>query len=207
MASAWAIDDAPASPPPSRIDNVVEQLHGHAVPDPYRWLEDGDSAEVAAWTGAQNALTTEYLHEASQRPLIHARLQRLLGIGSISTPVPVRGRYFYQLREGAQNQPVLLVREGLNGTDRVLVDPNALNAEGTTALDWYYPSDDGRRLAYGLSEDGNEDSVLHLLDVDTGVELRDRIDRTRAADLAWLPDGSGFYYTRYPAAGDRSRGR
>ena len=187
--------------PPSRIDNVIEYLHGHAVPDPYRWLEDGDSEEVAAWTRAQNALTTEYLHEASQRPLIHARLQRLLGIGSISTPAPVRGRYFYQLREGTQNQPVLLVRDGLDGTDRVLVDPNALNAGGTTALDWYYPSEDGHLLAYGLSEDGNEDSVLHLLNVDAGVDLEDRIDRTRAADLAWVPDGSGFYYTRYPAAG------
>jgi prolyl oligopeptidase len=87
-----------------------------------------------------------------------------------------------------------------------VLDPNALDPDGTTALDWYYPSEDGRLLAYGLSEDGSERSVLHLLDLDTLEPLPDRIPDTRAADLAWLPDGSGFYYTRYPAPGTVSDG-
>jgi len=97
---------------------------------------------------------------------------------------------------------VLYWREGVEGADRIAVDPNALNEHGTTALDWYYPTEDGRLLAFGVSENGNEESVLHLLEVDTGRQLPDRIPRMRAASLAWLPDNTGFYYTRYPAPGE-----
>ena len=192
--------------PPSRVSESTDLLYGVPVPDPYRWLEDGKDAAVAAWTEAQNGLTERYLAESPQREAIRTRLERLLAIGFMSTPAPVRGRYFYQYREGTQNQPVLLVRQGLHGTDRVLLDPNTLNPAGTTALDWCYPSEDGRLLAYGLSEDGSEDSVLRVLEVDTGRNLPDIIERTRAADLAWLPDGSGFYYTRYPEPGSVPEG-
>ena len=101
---------------------------------------------------------------------------------------------------------MLYVREGRDGEDRVLIDPNQLDAQGTTALDWFYPSEDGRLLAYGLSENGSEQSLLHVLEVDSGAPLPDRIPRTRSADLAWLPDGSGFYYTRYPAGGEVPEG-
>ncbi len=192
--------------PPARRDDVADVLHGERVVDPYRWLEDGDSAETRAWTDAQNTLTASYLGDVAARPRIRERLETLLAIGSLSVPSPARGRYFYQYRDGRQNQPILYVREGAEGADRVLLDPNRLNAEGTTALDWYHPSEDGRLLAYGLSEDGNEESVLHVLDVATGAVLADRIPHTRAADLAWLPDGSGFYYTRYPAPGEVPEG-
>ncbi len=187
--------------PPSRREDVVETLHGEAIPDPYRWLEDGASAETRAWTAAQNAFTAGWLAAAPGRALIRDRLGDLLGIGSLGAPAPARGRYFYQRRDAGQDQPVLYVREGVDGPDRVLLDPNRLNPRGTTALDWYHPSEDGRLLAYGTSEDGSEDSVLQVLDVGTGAPLGERIPRTRAADLAWLPDGSGFYYTRYPRPG------
>lgn len=193
--------DAPLRFPPTDRRPVTEQLHGTAVVDPYRWLEAGESEETRRWTAAQNAFTRARLESFPGRDRLRARLQSLLSIGTIGTPAPARGRYFYLLREGSQNQPVLYVREGVDGPDRPLVDPNRLNAAGTTALDWYYPSDDGRFLAYGLSEDGSEASVLHVLDVATGRPLGERIPHTRAADLAWLPDGSGFYYTRYPAPG------
>lgn len=188
--------------PPARQEDAGEVLHGERVPDPYRWLEDGESAETQAWTAAQNALTETYLARVASRPGIRDRLETLLAIGSLSVPTPAHGHYFYQYRDGHQNQPILYVREGVEGDDRVLIDPNLLNAAGTTALDWYHPSEDGRRLAYGLSEDGSEESVLHVLDVATGRVLPDRIPHTRAADVAWLPDGSGFYYTRYPAPGE-----
>jgi len=192
--------------PKTPVSDAVEILHGESIPDPYRWLEDGDSAETRAWTERQNSLTESYLRAVRGREEIRRRLDDLLAIGALSVPAPVRGRYFYQRRDGRQNQPVLYVREGLNGTDRVLVDPNHLSAAGTTALDWYYPSDDGRLLAYGLSEDGSEQSVLHVMNVETGAQLSERILHTRAADLAWLPDGTGFYYTRYPAAGEVAAG-
>ncbi|MGH7518450.1 MAG: prolyl oligopeptidase family serine peptidase [Gemmatimonadales bacterium] len=190
-----------AHPPATRRDDVVEELHGERIPDPYRWLEDGESEVTRAWTDAQNALTEAYLAASPSRGAIRTRLDELLAIGALGAPTPAHGRYFYQSRDGRQNQPVLNVREGVHGTDRVLLDPNALNADGTTALDWWYPSDDGALLAYGLSEDGSEESVLHVMDVASGSNLPDRIPHTRAADVAWLPDATGFYYTRFPAPG------
>lgn len=183
------------------VSDVVDLFHGEQVPDPYRWLEDGDDPGVAEWTRRQNERTAEYLDAIPERPVIRRRLEQLLTIGVVGVPTPARGRYVYLRRDGAQNQPVLYVRDGVGGVDRVALDPNALNAEGTTALDWYYPSEDGRLLAYGLSEDGSERSVLQVLDLTTLEPRPDRIPDTRAADLAWLPDATGFYYTRYPAAG------
>lgn len=180
---------------------MTDILHGETIADPYRWLEDGDAPETRLWTERQNALTEAYLAAVPGRKRIQNRLEELLSIGVLSVPTPVRGRYFYLRREGRQNQPVLYWRQGVTGEDRVAVDPNALNVAGTTALDWFYPSRDGRLLAYGLSEDGSEESVLHLMEVDSGRDLPDRIPQMRAASLAWLPDASGFYYTRYPAPG------
>ena len=192
--------------PPASGGDEVETLHGESIPDPYRWLEQGDDPRTQAWTASQNALTESLLAAVPARARLRARLDELLSIGALSTPEPVAGRYFYQRRDGRQNQPVLYVREGRDGEDRVLIDPNQLDAQGTTALDWFYPSEDGRLLAYGLSENGSEQSLLHVLEVDSGAPLPDRIPRTRSADLAWLPDGSGFYYTRYPAGGEVPEG-
>jgi prolyl oligopeptidase len=188
-------------PPTPRID-AVDVLHGETIADPYRWLEDGDSPETRRWTESQNAFTRAYLERAPGRERIRARLAQLLSIGVLGVPLPAGGRYFYLRRDGSQNQPVLYWRHGVGGPDQVAVDPNQLNPAGTTALDWYYPSLDGRLLAYGLSENGSEQSVIHLLEVETGQILGDRIPHTRAASLAWMPGASGFYYTRYPAAGE-----
>ncbi len=191
-------------PPPTRVAPVDEIFHGEHVPDPYRWLEDGDAADVRAWTAEQNAYTAAVLGTVSGREAIQRRLTELLSVGWVGVPEPRGGRLFYQRREGAQNQPVLYVREGVertDGSERPLVDPNALSAAGTIALDWYFPSNDGRLLAYGLSSDGSEQSTLAVLDVETGRPLPDTISRTRHISLAWLPDGSGFYYTRLPAPG------
>ena len=185
--------------PDSRSTDLVETLHGEVIADPYRWLEDGEAPETRLWTDRQNALTESYLAAVPAREQIRRRLGELLSIGVLGTPTPVRGRYFYLRREGRQNHPVLYWRHGLDSADRVAVDPNALNEAGTTALDWYYPSEDGRLLAYGLSENGSEESVLHLLDLESGRHLPDRIPHMRAAALAWLPDASAFYYSRHPA--------
>ena len=111
-------------------------------------------------------------------------------IGVLGTPTPVRGRYFYSAGTGSRTSRCSTGGRECDGADRVAVDPNALNAAGTTALDWYYPSEDGRLLAYGLSENGSEESVLHILDLETGRHLPDTIARMRAASLAWLPDAT-----------------
>lgn len=201
-------DLRPARPPypPSRVEPVVETLHGVPIADPYRWLEAGDDAETHAWTAAQNAWTEAYLARVPERAALRARLAELLAIGALGTPAPVHGRLLYQAREGTQDQPVLYVRDGVAGPDRIALDPNALDAHGTTALDWFQPSPDGRWLAYGVSADGSERSVLHVLGLDTLQEQPDRIPHTRACDVAWLPDGTGFYYTRYPAPGEVAEG-
>jgi prolyl oligopeptidase len=189
-------------PPVGRIEPVVETLHDLTVADPYRWLEDGTSAETRAWVDAQNAFTRSVLDPLPQRSAIHARLDLLLTTGSVSTPEVRGARHFYERRDGRQNQPVLVVRDGLDGPERPIVDPNALSAAGTVALDWWYPSEDGQLLAYGLSEGGTELSTLRVLRVDTGEHLTaDEIPHTRASSLAWLPDASAFYYTRNPKPG------
>lgn len=188
--------------PPTRQDNVVDDLHGLAVVDPYRWLEDGDSAETRTWVDAQNERTRDYLDALPLRDGIRARLDELFTTGSVGTPVLRGKRYFYQRRDGRLDQPVLVVRD--DDEERTILDPNALSASGLVALDWWYPSDDGRLLAFGLSEGGTELSTLYVLDVDSGERLSsdlDKIPYTRAASIAWLPDSSGFFYTRYPVPG------
>jgi prolyl oligopeptidase len=189
------------TPPATRLEPVQEEFHGEVIIDPYRWLEDGGSAEVQAWVASQNTYAEAVLSRVPGREAIARRLGELLAIGTVSAPVVRHGRYFYQRRDLTQNQPVLYVRNGVNGQDRVLLDPNALSADGTVALDWYYPSRDGRLVAYGLSASGDELSTLHVIDVDSGEALPETISRSRYTSLAWLPDGSGFYYVRLPAPG------
>ena len=199
---------AAAKPPAiaTRKDDVVDHLHGVDVPDPYRWLEDADAPEVQRWTDAQNAATRRALDKVPGRAALEKRFWQLYEIGSVGVPVSRPAgkarRYFYTRRDGKQNQPVLYVRDGAAGDDRVLVDVNGERADGTRALDWWFPSDDGALVAYGVSDDGSEESVLRVRDVATGQDRADEIPRARSCSLAWTPDGRGFYYTRYPAPGE-----
>jgi prolyl oligopeptidase len=188
--------------PPTRLEDLVETLHGIAVADPYRWLEDGEAVETRDWVAGQNQRTRTFLAAVSQTDAIRARLDTLFTTGWVSAPV-VRGvRAFYQRRDGRSDQPVLVMRDGVDGEERTILDPNQLSTRGIVALDWWFPSDDGRLLAFGLSEGGTELSTLYVLDVEHGERLTvDQIPHTRAASIAWLPDASGFYYTRYPVPG------
>ncbi len=173
--------------------------HGVTVTDEWRWLEDSDSAAVADWTERQNLATRAVLEASPRRPALRRHLERLLSIGTLGTPHPRQGRYFYLRRQGDQNHAVLYLRDGSpEAPERIVLDPNQWSVEGTEALDWYYPDRQGRRLAFGRSSGGDELSRLRVMDVDSGATLEE-IPHTRACSLAWLPDGSGFYYTRYPA--------
>jgi prolyl oligopeptidase len=192
--------------PPARIETVIDTLHGRAIADPYRWMENTSDAGVRSWIDAQNALTRTILDGIPARGAFERRLAELLSIGTIGVPEVMGNRYFFEQREGNENQPVLYWREGAFGERKVLLDPNDLSAEGIVAVDWWFPSRDGRFLAYGLSEGGSEQSTLHVIDVDTGEKLPDAIERTRGGSVAWLPDGSGFYYMRFPKAGDVPNG-
>jgi prolyl oligopeptidase len=175
--------------------------------DPYRWLEDGTSAETQKWVAEEMAYTRSVLDPLAGRDSIHTRLTELLGIGSIGVPRIAGKYYFHTRREGMQNQPVLYVREGVDGKDRVLVDVNQLAADGTVALDWFYPAEHGKYVAYGTSASGSEMSTLHIIESKTGNVLPDTIERMRAASIAWSLDNAGFYYTRYPKKGDVAEGQ
>jgi len=203
---------SPAGPPVAAVKPLAETLHGTKIIDNYRWLEDGKTPETQKWVEEEMAYTRTVLDPLPGRASIHKRLTELLSIGSITPPQIAGKYYFYTRREGMQNQPVLYVREGGgngkdDGKDRVLVDANALAADGTIALDWYEPSEHGKYLAYGTSPSGSEMSTLHIVESKTGNLLPDTIERTRAASIAWKHDNSGFYYTRYPKKGDVAEGQ
>ncbi len=211
-AAVYAGDDSKtsataAAPPKAAEKPVIDMYHGTKVLDNYRWLENGTSPETQKWVEREMAYTRGILDRLAGRDAIHKRLSELLSIGSVSAPALAGHHYFYTRREGMQNQPVLYVRDSLNAPDRVLVDANTLSADGTIALDWYYPSETGKYVAYGTSQSGSEMSTLHVIETKTGRILNDSIERTRAASIAWRPDNSGFYYTRYPKKGEVAAGQ
>ncbi len=194
----------------TRRDDTADVHFGVRVPDPYRWLE-ADSAAVGEWTEQQNEHLERSLGAIAARPSLHARLSALLAIGTVSHPTVkrLRGgklRYFHQRRDASQDQPVLLYRDGVDGEDRALIDPNALSADRTTSLDWYHPSSDGSLVAYGLSEGGSELSTLRVRVVATGKDLPDTIEHTRFSSVCWAPTSKRFYYARFPAPGTVPKG-
>jgi prolyl oligopeptidase len=192
----------PTAPPIATPKPIAEILHGTRIVDSYRWLENGNSPETQKWVAEEMAYTRAVLDPRPGREAIHKRLSELLQIGNVSVPEIAGKHYFYTRREGMQNQPILYVRDSVDGPDRVLVDANQLAADGTIALDWFVPSENGKYVAYGTSPSGSEMSTLHIVDSKTGQALPDVIERTRAASIAWMHDNSGFYYTRYPTPGD-----
>src|SRR5262249_35185131 len=197
-----------SNPPKVRQQPVEESLHGVAIRDPYRWLEDSNSAETQRFVHDELAYTRSVLDPLEGRAQIHARLQQLLSIGRVGTPQvgerggPDKNFYFYERRDGNRNQPVLYVREGLNGKDRSLVDVNTMSTDGTTALDWWHASHDGKYVCFGTSQSGSEVSTLQVIESATGKPLAEKIARTRAASIAWKSHNSGFFYTRYPRPGE-----
>jgi prolyl oligopeptidase len=207
MLGALLFTNKVAGPPKAKVEPVTDDLYGYKIVDPYRYLEDVNNPDTRQYVHDELAYTRSILDPLPGRGQLEKRLTELLSIGSIGTPQLGGSYYFHTRREGTQNQPVLYVREGLNGKDRVLVDVNALASDGTIALDWWYSSHDGKYVAYGTSPSGSEMSTLHVIETASGKLLPDAIDRTRAASVAWTPDDSGFYYTRYPRKGDVAEGQ
>ncbi len=202
-------DDATASssaPPVAPRKPVEDTIHGRRIVDPYRWLENARSPETQKWVEEESAYTRSLLDPLSGREQLRKRLDQLMSIGSLSAPQVGGKYYFYTKREGTQNQPVLFVREGVHGANRILVDVNKFAADGTLALDWWAPSEDGKYVAYGTSPSGSELSTLHIIETATAKLLPDTIERTRAASIAWKLDDSGFFYTRYPQKGEVPEG-
>ncbi|MCW2743250.1 MAG: Prolyl oligopeptidase [Blastococcus sp.] len=181
-------------PEAPRLD-LVEDLHGHRVRDPYRWLEDTADPRTHAWTQAQDALTAEVLGGLPLRREFAERLEQLVHAGAVGVPVWRGDRAFSTRRDAGQEHAVLRVREA-DGTVRVLVDPMVIDPAGTTTLDAWSPSSEGDRLAYQLSTGGDEESRLYVLDVATGEIVDGPVDRCRYSPVAWLPGGDELFYVR-----------
>lgn len=184
----------PLSYPDAHRAPIVDEMHGLQVADPYRWLEDRADARTVEWMGAQSALLAAERETWSAREGFAQRVEQLLGAGTISPPYWRGERYFFTRRDPGQQFPVLYVHE--SGVDRVLIDPMTLDPAGTTTLDAWQMSKEGNRLAYQLSEGGTEESLLYVMDVDTGEVLDGPIDRCRYSPIAWLLGEDSFYYVR-----------
>jgi prolyl oligopeptidase len=184
--------------PASRKSDVIDEIHGTKVPDPYRWLEDLDSEETRKWIEEQNKVTFEFLEKIPDREKIRERLTQLWDYEKFGVPHREGNRYFFSKNDGLQNQSVLYTSDSLQDKPRVLLDPNQLSADGTIALVGYSISDDGNLMAYGLSASGSDWMEWKVRDVATGKDLPDVLKWIKFSSAAWKKDGSGFFYSRYP---------
>jgi len=185
--------------PDTRRGAVVENLHGVEVADPYRWLEQGDSEEVAAWVKDQNKVTFAHLNQISSRQKIHKRLTELWNYERFGTPVKRGERYFFTRNAGLEAQDVYWVADGLESKGRVLIDPNTLSKDATTSIKHYQVDPAGKYVAYSVSVGGSDWVEIRVRDVETGKDLEDRIEWVKFSRAGWNSDSTGFYYSRYDA--------
>jgi prolyl oligopeptidase len=197
--SSFTFAQSPLKYPETKKENVIEAYHGVRVEDPYRWLEDDNSAETKAWVKAQNAVTFEWLGTIPQREAIRDRLSKLWNFERFGMPWERGGRWFFTRNSGLQNQSVLYTSETLDAAPRVLIDPNTLSADGTVSLTVSAVSEDGKRIIYGTSKAGSDWQEYRVRDIESGQDLPDLVEWVKFSGVSWAKDGSGFYYSRYPA--------
>jgi prolyl oligopeptidase len=194
-----AADDSRLVYPQTRHVEHVDDYHGTKVSDPYRWLEDDvrKSKDVADWVEAENKVTFAYLKDIPEREAIRKRLTELWNYEKYSAPFKAGSRYFYTKNDGLQNQSVLYTMDSLDGTPRVLLDPNTWSKDGTVALSGMATSDDGKYLAYGVADAGSDWQTWHMLDIATGKVLSDEVKWVKYSGAEWSKDGKGIFYSRY----------
>jgi len=197
--AAQACSGTPLSYPVAKKVDQIDDYHGTKVADPYRWLEDANSAETKAWVDAENKVTQDWLAQIPQREAIRQRLTQLWNYERYSVPYKEGGRYFFSRNDGLQNQAVLYTMKSLSDTPRMLLDPNTLAADGTVALAGMAVSPDGKLLAYSTAASGSDWNEIRVRDVDSGKDLPDHIQWVKFSSTAWTKDGKGFFYSRYDA--------
>ena len=195
--------------PETRKTNQVDDYHGVKVADPYRWLEDDNSAETKAWVEAENKVTFGYLDKIPERKVIKERLTKLWNYERYGVPFKEADKIFFTKNDGLQNQSVLYdLPEGGKSSASVLLDPNLLSKDGTTALSGMAVSEDGRELAYGVAKAGSDWQEWKVRDVRTLRDLSDDIQWVKFSNASWTKDGKGFFYSRYdePNPGEQLKG-
>jgi prolyl oligopeptidase len=191
-------------PPPTRVEDVKESIHGVTVSDPYRWLEDQNAPETRAWIDAQNACTQSLLKTLPGSEAIAKRLGELLKVDTIRLPSERGGRYFYSKRAAGQDLFVLYMRRG-TGPEEVLIDPASLSADHTTSVNFEGLSDDGKLVAYGVRKGGEDEVSIHFIDTDTRKDIPDSLPRARyISGASFKADKSGFYYSKLTDDGPRA---
>ncbi len=193
---------APLTYPKARTVEQVDDYFGTKVHDPYRWMEDVDSAEVKTWVDEENTLTENWLSLVQGRKVMHARLMELTNFERYTPPVRKGTRYFYSHNEGLQNQNVIYWQEGLNGEPKILLDPNTMSTDGTVAVSGLNITDDGKLAAYSIADAGSDWVKWHVREVATGKDLPDLVEWSKFSSASWMKDSSGFFYEGYdkPAA-------
>ena len=194
LALAQSSSASAAAPPIARRGDVQETLQGVTVADPYRWLEDQESPETRAWIIQENDYTHKFLDSWPGRERLEKRISELKKVERISSPIERNGRFFYRKRRADQEQYVIYTRQGEEGKDEVLIDPNPMSADHSTNVEIMDVSKDGKLVAYVLRVGGKDEAEVHLLDVSTKHDLADVLPARVYFDVAFLPDGSGLYY-------------
>jgi prolyl oligopeptidase len=203
LAASTTLVQAQSAPPAAPREPVVDDYYGTRITDDYRWMEDRWSPKFKAWLEGQNAYARRVLDRIPGRDELQRRIAAHTGAAAAVTRVSqAGGKVFYEKRDPGQDTYKLYVRDGAGGAERLLIDPDKGAAAGHhAALDYYAPSPDGSRVVYAVSMGGSENSVIHILDVGTGQESPETIDRTEDANPSWRPDGMGFYYNRFAKLG------
>jgi len=184
--------------PQANASGQTDDFFGTKVADPYRWLEDVDSADTKTWVGAENKVTFDFLATLPKRDAIKQRLLELLNYPRYTLPVKEGGRYFYTYNTGLQNQAPIYVKDSLNAEGRLIIDPNTMAKDGTTAITVTTASDDGKWLGYGLARAGSDWNEFRVRNLATGEDTADVIQWVKFSGLSWTKDSRGFFYSRYP---------
>jgi len=185
--------------PATTRDDVVNNYFGTKVAAPYEWMENLDSPAVKQWVDDENKLTFSYLDKIPQRDAVRQRLKQLWNYEKVSVPKMQAGRLFFSKNTGLQNQSVVFEQDGPGGKPQELLDPNTLSPNGDIALLNYQPSDNGKLLAYALSQGGSDWETLHVRDLNDGKTLSDEVRYVKFSGISWTKDDKGFFYSRYPA--------
>jgi prolyl oligopeptidase len=186
--------------PKTRLDAVKEIVHGVTIADPYRWLEDVKAGDTVKWMAEQDQLARGWLSKLPGRTALSDRLRELYYVDSITAPEHRGNRWFYARRQGRSEKPIHYVREGENGPERVLLDPNRLSKDGTISVGAMTPSWDGAKVAYLERANNSDEGVMKVMDVATGkVSERDSIPGLMWTNASWTPAGDAFYYTWLPS--------
>lgn len=186
--------------PKTKKVDIRDMLHNIRISDPYRWLEDTENSETKKWIESQNSYTDSFLRNKNFEAF-SGELAKNFKVVDFSNPIPVRGKYFYRERQPNDDQFSLYVKNGINGDPIKLVDPNGTISDNTVAIAFWSVSRTGKYLAYGLSQGGDEMAIMYIKEVDTGINLSEQIPRCRHSQISWLPDDSGFFYTKNPQPG------